>query len=52
MQYDGDDPIRSILFIDLDDGRRVLRADEDRDLARGLTESEWIGRRVPAAAAR
>jgi hypothetical protein len=50
VQYHGDVPARAILLLDLDDGRRVLRADADRALAAALTEEEWIGRRLPAAA--
>lgn len=50
VQYEGDGPARAILLLDLDDGRRVLRADTDRALAAALTEEEWIGRRLPAAA--
>jgi acetyl-CoA C-acetyltransferase len=48
VQFLGDVPVRSILLLDLDDGRRVLRADDDRDLAAALTREEWIGRRLPA----
>jgi acetyl-CoA C-acetyltransferase len=51
VQYQGDLPARAILFLDLDDGRRVLRADDDRDLAAALTREEWIGRRLPARSA-
>jgi acetyl-CoA C-acetyltransferase len=50
VQYEGDVPSRTILLLDLDDGRRVLRADDDRDLAAALTQEEWIGRRLPAGA--
>jgi len=48
VQYEGDVPARAILLLDLDDGRRVLRADSDRELAAALTREEWIGRRLPA----
>ena len=50
VQYDGETPTRSVLFLDLDDGRRVLRADDDPALAASLTREEWIGRRLPARA--
>ncbi|MDJ0867620.1 MAG: acetyl-CoA acetyltransferase [Myxococcota bacterium] len=48
VQYLGGEPVRSILLLDLDDGRRVLRADDDPGLLAALTEEEWIGRRLPA----
>ena len=48
VQYADGAPARAILLLDLDDGRRVLRADADRDLAAALTRVEWIGRRLPA----
>jgi acetyl-CoA C-acetyltransferase len=51
VQYARGVPARAILLLDLDDGRRVLRADDDRDLAAALTREEWIGRRLPARAA-
>ena len=51
VQYARGAPARAILLLDLDDGRRVLRADDDRDLAAALTREEWIGRRLPARAA-
>jgi acetyl-CoA C-acetyltransferase len=50
VQYHEGVPARAILLLDLDDGRRVLRADDDRDLAAALTREEWIGRRLPAGA--
>lgn len=50
VQYRDGAPSRAILFLDLDDGRRVLRADDDRELAAALTREEWIGRRLPAGA--
>jgi acetyl-CoA C-acetyltransferase len=50
VQYKSGAPARAILLLDLDDGRRVLRADADRDLAAALTREEWIGRRLPAGA--
>jgi acetyl-CoA C-acetyltransferase len=50
VQYADGVPARAILLLDLDDGRRVLRADDDRDLAAALTREEWIGRRLPARA--
>ena len=49
VQYKAGAPARAILLLDLDDGRRVLRADADRDLAAALTREEWIGRRLPAS---
>jgi acetyl-CoA C-acetyltransferase len=52
VQYADGAPARAILLLDLDDGRRVLRADADRDLAAALTREEWIGRRLPAAGSR
>jgi acetyl-CoA C-acetyltransferase len=50
VQYQDGAPARAVLLLDLDDGRRVLRADADRDLAAALTREEWIGRRLPAGA--
>jgi acetyl-CoA C-acetyltransferase len=50
VQYQDGAPARAVLLLDLDDGRRVLRADAGRDLAAALTREEWIGRRLPAGA--